>query len=183
MKIFLIAAISENRVIGKEGQIPWHLKADLIHFRDLTLRRTVIMGRKAFDSMFEYYQKAKKTLPERTHIVVTRDGEYDPNLSTPDATIFAKSGRILVAHSLENAFVQAKKLGENEVFVAGGGQIYSQAITFADKLYLTIVHENFDGDVFFPDYINFSRLVSQEDHEEDGVKFSFLELERESRKK
>jgi dihydrofolate reductase len=192
----IVCALSENRVIGKEAQIPWHIKADLVHFRDLTLHHVVIMGRIAFDSMWEYYKKNSKPLPDRIHIVVTRDKNYNPDsLTGSDPNSIAdesKTDKIHVVHSLEEAIGLAQPLCHSkttfggissreslecdEIFIAGGGQIYEQAIGLADKLYLTIVHQNFEGDAFFPDYSAFKKELSREEGSEGSFRFTFLEL-------
>jgi dihydrofolate reductase len=171
--ISLIAALSENRVIGNEGQIPWHIKADLIRFRDLTLGHVVIMGRKAFESMNEYYKKAGKPLPDRIHIVATRDKNYHIDSG------FRRNDKDFVVYSIEEAIDLAKKLEKREIFISGGGQIYEQGIKYADKLYLTVIHKNFEGDVFFPDYSEFKKVISSEEKQEGEYHFTFLELTRE----
>ncbi|MBT8485231.1 MAG: dihydrofolate reductase [Phycisphaerales bacterium] len=125
--VTIIAALSENRVIGRGGGLPWHLPADLKRFKKLTLGHPVIMGRRTFDSI-------KRPLPDRTNIVVTRDAS------------FTAEG-VVVAHGLDEALAQA---GDGLVFVAGGAEIYGLALSRADRLELTVVHARVDGDVRFP---------------------------------
>lgn len=166
LRISIIAALAENRVIGNRGRIPWHIKADLVRFRDKTLGHATIMGRKTFESLLTYYQKSGKSLPKRTHVIVTHDTTYKPPVVG-----------VLVAHSLDAAISEAQKIEKEEVFIAGGAQIYAQAITLADRLYLTIVHQKIEGDAYFPDYSAFSQVLHKEDHEENGIKFTFIDLE------
>lgn len=138
MKISLIAAVANNRVIGKGGKLPWRLPEDLKYFRRLTEDHIVIMGRKTFESI-------RKPLPKRVNIVVTSRVGYDP-------------GGVLVVSSLDAALERAKQILESrapkkddEVFVIGGAQIYREAIEKADKIYLTEIEADFEGDAFFPE--------------------------------
>jgi len=135
--------------------LPWHLPADMRHFKELTTGHTVIMGRKTFDSL-------NKPLPKRHNVVITRDSNYRPAGTS-------------VVHSLSEALHLAE--GEDEVFIAGGGEVYQQAMQFADRLYLTVVHAVFEGDVMFPEIDDGEwELVEEVRHESDGrhrVSFSF----------
>lgn len=157
-KISLIAALSENRVIGVENKLPWHISQDLKRFKTITSGHPVIMGRKTYESM-------GRLLSNRTNIIITRDENY------------SLEGAVMV-HSLEEAIEKGKRVDQNEVFIIGGGQIFEQAISLADKLYLTLVHTTIDGDAYFPDYSQFQREVFRQDGEENGLSFTFLELER-----
>src|SRR5438105_4996918 len=123
MLISLIAAVSKNLVLGKNNQLPWRLPPDSQYFREKTTGHVVIMGRKTYESM-------GKPLPNRTNIVVTRN----KNFSAPQT---------IVVPSLEEAVQKAKDLGESEAFIVGGGQIYTQSLPLADKLYLTIIDKDF----------------------------------------
>lgn len=157
-EINLIAAVSENNVIGKDGKLPWHISADMRRFRELTTGNTVIMGRKTFESI-------GRPLPNRYNIVITSNRE------------FVAEGCI-VAHSLEEALEKARENGQGNIFIIGGGQVYEGAIGVADRLVLTRVHGLFPGDTFFPDYSEFQNELSREAREEDGLKFEFVVLER-----
>src|SRR5688572_21388613 len=126
--IALVVAMAENRVIGKNNQLIWHLPADLKHFKNLTSGHPIIMGRKTFESI-------GKPLPNRTNIVVTRQEDFKPK-------------DCLVAHSLSEALMMAQQL-DAEIFVIGGAEIYKQAMFLADTIYLTEVHQEFEGDTFF----------------------------------
>lgn len=128
-EITLIVAAGENDAIGKDNQLIWHLSNDLKRFKELTNGHHIIMGRKTFESF-------KKPLPNRTHIVITNQENYN-----------VPSG-VIVVNNLEDAFDAARS--DNQPFVIGGGEIYKQAMPFADKIELTRVHENFDADTFFP---------------------------------
>lgn len=160
MRFSIVAAISTNQVIGDKNSLPWKLPADLKRFKQLTIGHHLLMGRKTFESI-------GFVLPERTTIVITRQLDYHPE-------------GVLLAHSLE----QALSLVDNndELFVAGGAEIYRQMLTLADRLYLTYIHANFKGDVRFPDFdISDWKLVSTEDHEPDqnnDYAYSFIVYDR-----
>lgn len=158
-KLSIIAAISTNRVIGRDNKIPWHISEDLRRFKALTIGHPIIMGRKTFESI-------GKPLPKRANIVITRDKDY----SAPG---------IDVAHSIEEAIEAAKtKEGSEEIFIIGGGQIYSQSIHLADKLYLTVVDQEIKGDVFFPGYFEFKKVIFEQSVEENGLAYNFIDLKR-----
>ena len=166
-KISIIVAMSENRVIGKGDRIPWHIKEDLIRFRDKTIGHTVIMGRKTMDSLLSYYKKSRRPLPKRNHIIITHDKNYSVNF--PNCYII---------NSVIEAINLAKKIEKEEIFISGGEQIFRQTINLANKLYLTIVKGDFDGDKFFPDYSKFKKIVFEEDHRDENYSFKFVEMER-----
>lgn len=130
MLISAIAAMSRNRVIGKDNQIPWHLPGDLNFFKQTTLGHHVLMGRKNYESM-------GKPLPKRTNVVITRN------------PYFISTG-CLIAHSIGEALQIARDHGEEEAFVIGGGEIYAQALPFIQRIYLTTIDIEVEGDVFFP---------------------------------
>ncbi|RAJ22571.1 dihydrofolate reductase [Gelidibacter algens] len=125
----LIAAAGENDTIGKDNELIWHLGDDLRRFKTLTSNHCMIMGRKTFESF-------SKPLPNRTHIVITRQQNY----TVPTG--------VIVVHNLEDALDAAKN--DVQPFIIGGGEIYKQALPYADNIELTRVHESFDGDAFFP---------------------------------
>src|SRR5262245_37513826 len=129
MRISLIAAMAENGVIGRGGQLPWRLEADLARFKQLTMGHTVIMGRKTWESI-------GRPLPGRRMIVVTRQGRY------------AADG-IEVAGNLEAALEAARVAGEEEAFIIGGAEVYRQALPLADRLYMTLVLAEIEGDTKF----------------------------------
>ena len=130
MKLSLIVAMDKNRVIGKEGKLPWHLSDDLKNFKKITLHKPVIMGRKTHESI-------GKALPERKNIIVTRKPDYSVEGCT-------------VCHSLEEALNLCS--GDEEAIVIGGADIYAQVLDRVDRIYLTEVHTEIEGDVYFPDF-------------------------------
>ncbi|MBK8517637.1 MAG: dihydrofolate reductase [Saprospiraceae bacterium] len=148
MIISCIVATSNGRVIGLDNNIPWYLPADLKYFKQTTLGRTVIMGRNCYVSI-------GRPLPKRTNIIVTRDP-------------FFISSNCLVARTIPEALNLAYQNRETETFIIGGGQIYEQTKDLWDKLYLTEVHTDVDGDVFFPE-INMEKwkLIFSEKHCKD----------------
>lgn len=128
MIISLIVATDENNGIGKNNQLPWHLPADLKHFKNLTTGHPIIMGRKTFESI-------GKPLPNRRNIIISRQRDY------------VTEGAEVVA-SLQEAVDVCST--ENEAFIIGGAQIFEQSMPLADVLYLTVIHEKFDADTFLP---------------------------------
>lgn len=161
MKLSIIVAAADNRVIGRDNDLPWHLAADLKRFKHLTMGHHLIMGRKTFEAI-------GRPLPGRTMVVISRGS---PRL--PDG--------VAMASSLKQAIELARSAGESEAFVAGGAQIYELALPIADRLYLTRIHQSFSGDAFFPAMNeNQWELVEREDHAADaaGIGYSFLNYER-----
>lgn len=162
VKISLIAAIAENNALGRDNKLIFRISEDLKRFKEITSGHPIIMGRKTYESI-------GRPLPKRTNIIVTRDKSF-------------KAQGCKVTYSLEEALRVAQGNpptgGGGEVFIIGGGQIYTQAIKKADKLYLTIVEGKPKADTYFPDYAEFKKVVSEESHESEGLKYKFLELER-----
>jgi dihydrofolate reductase len=157
--ITAVVAIASNYAIGKNNQLLWHLPNDLKHFKNITAGGTVIMGRKTFDSV-------GKPLPKRRNIVITRQ----------DIAIEGCE----VVKSIDEAIAICKT--EDEVFIVGGAEIYRQAMHLTNRIYLTIVHQSFDADTFFPeiDYKQWKE-TEREDHEVDEkhqFSYSFITLER-----
>lgn len=161
MILSLIAAVSENNVIGNKGTLPWHLPDDLRRFRRLTEGCPIIMGRKTHESI-------GKPLAGRTNIIITRHKR--------------KVEGCRVVHSLKEALKVSRAFGAVEVFVIGGGEIYTRALPLADHFYLTRVHAEVEGDTFFPKWNEGEwREVSQERHEADAAHpypYTFLVYER-----
>lgn len=124
--ISIIVAMSQNRVIGRESQIPWHLSEDLKRFKQITMGHPVIMGRKTFESI-------GKPLPGRENIVLTRDVHFH-------------HPGIKVIHSLDEILNT-----NSELFIIGGAEIYCQVLSRTDKIYLTLIDDEFEGDAFFPE--------------------------------
>jgi dihydrofolate reductase len=133
MRISLIAAMAKNRVIGRDNRLPWHLPADLRRFKALTTGAAVVMGRRTWDSL------PLRPLPGRVNIVVSRTADFCP----PGCR---------VRTSLEGAVRAAQGLGCRELFVIGGAEVYAQALDFAERLYLTEIDLEVDGDAYFPEW-------------------------------
>ena len=159
MIVAIIVAIGENNAIGKNNQLLWHMPNDLKHFKDVTSGRTIIMGRKTFDSV-------GKPLPKRRNIVVTRQDITIPGCE--------------VVKSIEDGLALCK--GEDEVFIGGGAEIYKLAMHLTDRIYLTIIHKSFDADTFFPEIDRKEwKEVSRQDFQPDEknpLPYSFITLER-----
>jgi len=159
--ISLIAAMSENRVIGAAGDLPWHLPDDMKYFMQTTRGHSVIMGRKTWESM-------NAALKNRTNIVVTRREEYEAEGAT-------------VVHSLDDA-IRIAPTAEEEVFIIGGGEIFREALPLADRVYLTVVHANVKGDITFPEMHDDDwTLTTDEHHDADdrhAYTFSFRVYDR-----
>jgi len=153
MEKIIIAAVAENDVIGKDGEIPWHIPEDLEHFKEKTTGHTVVMGRKTFESLPDSF----KPLPNRQNIVLTRS-DFSP-----------ENESVNIANSLEEAW----KKSENErVFIIGGAGVYKQCMEEADKMILTEIKEEYEGDTFFPEYSKENwKEVEREKHED----FDFVE--------
>lgn len=146
----IIAAISENNAIGKEGDIPWEIPEDMKHFKEKTMGNPVIMGRKTYQSIPENY----RPLTGRTNIVLTRSG-FKP-----------EEKNVEVANSLEQAYELAENIGE-KAFIIGGASVYREALKHADKMILTEVHREVDGDTFFPEWNQEEWKEIQRDRRED----------------
>jgi dihydrofolate reductase len=171
MIISLIAAIGKNNELGKDNKLLWSMPADMKHFREKTAGHTVIMGRKTFESF------PNGPLPNRENIVVTRDMDY------------ARPG-IAVMHSLEEALRFAaleqgkhfeEKQEDTEVFIIGGGQLYTESIGRAQRLYITRVDDSPEADTFFPEIGPAWHEVSKEDHpadEKNPYAYSFITYEK-----
>jgi dihydrofolate reductase len=160
LKISLIAAISENKVIGRDNDLPWHIPEDLKRFKEITKGHPVIMGRKTYESI-------GRLLPNRTNIIITRDLKY-------------KVEGALTVFSLESGIEEAKKVDQDEIFIIGGGQIFEQSMSVANTLYLTIVHTNLEGDVHFPDYSEFTKETYRRDSSNEEHTYTFLNLEKQA---
>ena len=159
MTVSIVVAIAQNNAIGKDNQLLWHLPKDLKHFKEITSGHTIIMGRKTYESV-------GKPLPNRRNIIITRQ-----NITIDGCEVV-------------NSMDEALKLcaGEDEVFIVGGAEIYKQALALTDRIYLTIVHQEFDGDTYFPEIKEDEWTeTKREDHQADdrhAIPYSFITLER-----
>jgi dihydrofolate reductase len=147
MRKSIVAAIAKNGVIGKEGKLPWHLPADLKKFKELTMGHHMLMGRPTFEAI-------GRALPGRTSIVLTRDRSWSGGEG------------VIPVNTLEQGFEAAK--GDDELFIVGGAEVYRQTIEMVDRLYLTMIDQEFEGDTYFPG-INYSGwdLVTRQKFDRD----------------
>ena len=163
MQISIIVAMAENRVIGRAGGLPWRIPGDLRRFKEVTMGKPIVMGRRT-------YQSIGRPLPDRPNIVITRDETF-------------QAEGLHVVHGFDQALEKAAQLvNDGEVIIIGGAEIYRMALESASRLYLTEVHENAEGDTHFP---NFDRSrwqeISRDDHpnaDGDAPGHSFIVLER-----
>ena len=163
MRISLVAALSTNNVIGRDNRLPWHQSTDLKRFKNITMGHHIIMGRKTWDEI-------GAPLPGRPHIVITRDA----NLRCEGATVVL---------SIEEALRIAREAGEDEACIIGGGKIFELSLHIADRMYLTRIHAEIEGDAFFPEFddVREWRLIDSEHFEADDKNdypFTFLTYER-----
>ncbi len=162
--VAFVLARAANGVIGQDGKLPWHIPADLQHFKRLTLGKPGVMGRKTFVSI-------GRSLPRRTNIVVTRDSAW-------------RAEGVLVAHDLPTAlslgYEDAHRSGVDEVMVIGGADLYRQTLAQATRIYLTEVHQDYAGDAVFAVPTQGWRETAREDHPADGAApgYSFVTLAR-----
>ena len=160
MKISIVVAMAANGVIGRDNQLPWHLPADLKHFKQTTMGKPILMGRKTWESI-------GRPLPGRNNIVITRDNDY------------TAEGCVVVG-SIEAAMLAAGE--QDELMVIGGAELYRQLLPRAETIYMTRVHETFDGDTRFPEISNSEwHQVARSDYEADEnnpYDYSFIRLER-----
>jgi dihydrofolate reductase len=165
ISVSAIAAIGNQRQIGKGNELLWHIPEDLQHFKKLTSGKAVIMGRKTWESLPE----SARPLPGRENIVLTNDEKYE-----------ALGG--VVKNNLDEAILYAKnwsdKNSQEEVFIIGGATIYQQALLETKKLYLTLVNSDKSGDAFFPTYKNRFTEVNRETRDENTIDYAFVTLEK-----
>jgi len=159
----MIAAIGENRELGRDNKLLFDIPEDMKFFRETTRGKPVIMGRKTAEHLVEFYTKGP--LPGRRNIVVTRNPEYTLEGFT-------------VVSRIEDAITIAKEEDADEIFIIGGGEIYTLGLPFSDRLYLTIVDGVFDADAFFPDYSEFSKIINERKSSGNGYTYTFKTLER-----
>jgi dihydrofolate reductase len=163
--VIIVAGMGKNtRAIGQNNDLLWHVPADMKRFRELTLGKPVIMGRKTFESILTILGKP---LPGRTNIVVTRD-----------ATYVAPYG-VRVANDLEAAFALAAEENPSEIHIGGGAELYRQALPYTDFLHLTFFHDDTPGDTVFPDFsANFTPVHTSEVQTYEGLNFEWVDFKR-----
>ncbi len=148
MQISIIVAVAENGVIGRAGDLPWHLSGDLRRFKQLTMDHTIIMGRRTWESI-------GRALPGRRTMVVSRNPELQIDVANVE-----------LATSLDHALELARARGEKEAFIVGGAELYRESLNAADRIYLTRVCATVDGDTSFPDVAwNDWRLIASEEYD------------------
>lgn len=161
--ISIIVAVAKDNVIGKDNKLLWHISEDLKRFKRITTNKKMIMGRKTFQSL-------PGVLPNREHIVITRDENFKVD-----------SDKVTIIHDL-NLLLEMYLNCEEEVFIIGGAEIYKQFLPYAKKLYLTKIEEAFEGDTYFPE-INFNEFKAeytseQFTNEKNGLHYTFIDLKR-----
>lgn len=164
--ISIIAAVSKNNLIGKNGKIPWAIKEDMQHFKKITTGNILIMGRRSFEEI-------NHSLPNRFVIIISTTKQFNFE-------------NCKVVSDFSSALEFANEIADREgdfhnkdIFICGGSQVYRSGMPFVKKLYLTKIEKDFDGDVFFPEYDDKQfKLVSEEKHHIEDFDYSFLELER-----
>lgn len=159
----LIVAVAKNNVIGGNNKLLWHISDDLKRFKAITMNKTIIMGRKTFESL-------PGILPGRTHIVVTRDKNFNP-----------QHERVKVIHSIDE-IIHEYRDNSVEVLIIGGGEIYKQFLPYCDKLYLTKVLKDYEGDTKFPEIDMMDWFIDYESEiltdEKSGLQYKYLDLDR-----
>ncbi|HVT00974.1 MAG TPA: dihydrofolate reductase [Patescibacteria group bacterium] len=167
--ISIIAAVGVNNELGHGNDLIWRIPNDLKRLKDLTMGHPLVMGRKTYESI-------GRVLPGRTNIIITRDANYKVE------------GGVVVS-SIDEAIAKAKEVeetrlrqgfgGQSEIFIFGGAQIFEQSLPMVNRIYLTKINSAAPmADVFFPDYSEFKNVISSEKHEDDGLEYEYLTLER-----
>ena len=161
--IAAIAAIgATTNVLGKDNDLVWEIPEDLERFRNFTRNHPIIMGRKTWESL----PAERRPLPKRTNIVVTRQTDYD----APGA---------VVVSSVEAAVEAARNSpGAEEIYIIGGSGIFKDSFPYTDRLYLTLVHDDAEGDVHFPDYSEFTKVVERTEHLDHTPPYTYLTLDK-----
>ena len=169
MNVSIIVAMALNRVIGSGNSMPWYLPEDLKKFRELTTGHAILMGRKTYESL-------PKVLPNREHYVVTRDPDYKSTneRASSNSHVFTALDPAAALGFISDRIELEGDIPE-EVFVIGGGELFSQLLPYADKIYMTLIRKDIDGDTFFPQ-IDDNEWVQTSGEDFDG--YSFLVFER-----
>lgn len=187
-RISIIAALSENRAIGKNQKLLWHIPEDLQHFKKITDGHPIIMGRKTYESI-------GKPLLNRTNIIVTRYSDYvapgtmvynlleeaiaaAKEIEKDKIAVIASGTKQSQNNGIAASTSSPRNDVEPEIFIIGGADIFEQTLSLANRLYLTIVEGQYEGDAFFPDYSEFTKVISEEKGESGKYKYKFVTLER-----
>lgn len=164
-KFAIISAVANNNVIGKNGQMPWHLSEDLKRFKSLTENHVVVMGQKTFESL-------GKPLPKRVNIVISNDWSFNSPEGYPDD----KGTEVIVVRDIESALNSAEYYNDNdyEIFIIGGGTIYREMMKYCYRLYITRIFKDYDGDTFFPEIEPWSwKKVWSEKHQGEEFEYEY----------
>lgn len=157
----IIVAKSINNIIGINNKMPWNIPSDLKRFKEITMGKKILMGRKTFESL-------PFILPYRTHLVLTRDKNFS-----------CKNNSVIIYNDLKDVISDYKNSKE-EVFVIGGGKIYSELLKHSSKFYITEVLKEFNGDTYFPN-LNYEKLIKTYEsciYEENNIKFKFIDYKK-----
>lgn len=158
----ILVAFDENRVIGKNNTLIWHLPADLKRFKSLTTGHVIIMGRKTFESI-------GKPLPNRTTIVISRQADLQIE-------------GVIIAHSVEEAILKAKSITREDIFIVGGAEIYALSLALADQILVTQLHDIFEGDAYFPEIPLASWEITEKERgitdEKNAYQYSYITYTR-----
>ena len=158
----ILVAFDENRVIGKNNTLIWHLPADLKRFKTLTTGHVIVMGRRTFESI-------GKPLPNRTTIVISRQADL-------------KIDGVIIAHSVEEAILKAKSITREDNFIVGGAEIYTLSLPLADQILVTQLHDIFEGDAFFPEIPSASWEITEKERgitdEKNAYQYSYITYSR-----
>ncbi len=174
--ISIVAAIGKNRELGIKDKIPWHIREDLLRFKNLTLEKTVVVGRKTFESLLSYYQKSQRPFPKRNYFIVTKNADYIPDLKN---VVEPEKSQFRIFKSVDEAIFEAKKNDKGEIFLIGGASIFKQGIKYANRLYLTLVDGDYpDADAYFPDYSDFKKIESEEKRSDGKYTYKFMTLSK-----
>ena len=175
-RLSMVVAIgSQNRVLGKNNKLLWHIPEDFKRFKELTKGHPVIMGRKTFESIVE---SLGKPLPGRANIVISRNPDFSPKTQN-ELGSKKPASEVFIVSSIEEAVAKASSLDSEEIFNIGGAQIYELGLPYTDRIYLTIVETEKEGDAFFADYSEFSKIISEEKKSDGNYNYTFYTLERE----
>jgi len=169
--ISIIVAIDSKNGIGKNNDLLFKIPEDYQRMKKIIFGHPLVMGRRTFESI-------GRVLSENTSLIITQNSDYQ----FPDfVKIKEEKAKCIVVHSLEEGIEIAKTVsGSDNIVIFGGGQIFKEALkkNLVDRLYLTIVEGDFGADTFFPDYSDFKKIIFEEEHESNGHKFKFIDLER-----
>ena len=154
--ISLVAAMAKNRVIGKGLDIPWKIKGEQIRFKELTVGKVMVMGRLTYESI-------GRPLPNRINVILTRDVHF-------------KAEGCVVMHSLDEIFQHYAN--EDEIMIAGGGQLYADTIKIADRIHLTVIERDFDGNIFFPDFDKEEFIEINKEKVDGEIPYTYYSYER-----